>query len=181
MKAALSLILTEGIDKVSWRRIARAVDFSPAGLYEHFDDKDAIVTAIADEGLALLDQALRTVPQSSPLEERLVGLGLAYIAFARAHPGHFHLVFAMLPSRRHTTQQPATGAYAQVRDALQRGVDTGRIAPRATLDVEGLAYGFWGLAHGLAALQLTHLRGFDADFERADREVLACFVRGMTG
>jgi hypothetical protein len=42
-----------------------------------------------------------------------------------------------------------------------------------------MAYGLWVTAHGMAMLQQTHLRQFNADFVDHDRRVLEVYVRGL--
>lgn len=179
LDTTLEMIRAKGIDKVSWRSIARAVNYSPAGLYEYFENKDAIVAAIAQEGLELLDAALGAVERSQSVEARLIDMGKAYVRYAHDHPGYFHLVFSALPSGRRTREQPASGAYALVRDAMRDGIERGIFRAEGALDEEIMAYGFWGLAHGVASLQITSLEGFDADFQQADEEVFQVYLRGL--
>lgn len=199
LDTTLAMIREKGIDKVSWRGIARAVGYSPAGLYEYFDNKDDIVAALATEGLAFLDRAMRravgapagasaesrksaeSAPETSPraVEDRLLAMGRAYVRFAHDHPGHFHLVFSVLPSGRRSRAEPAVGAYGMVLEAVQQGIAEGTFVPRGDLDAEAMAYGFWSLVHGLASLQLTALRGFDADLAALDQDVILAFLRGL--
>jgi hypothetical protein len=44
------------------------------------------------------------------------------------------------------------------------------------LDAESVAYTLWSLVHGMAVLESTHLRGFDADFTRVHRVALEHLV-----
>jgi AcrR family transcriptional regulator len=179
METTLRLIVDDGLDKVSWRAIARAVGYSPAGLYEHFANKDAIVAALATEGMAILANGLERIDRSLHVEERVLEMGRCYLRFSREHTGHFHLIFAALPSRRRSRAQPASGAYRHLIDAIQDGIDEGAFRTTPSFDAEAMAYGYWGLVHGLASLQSTVLHGFEAEFEAADEAVLASFVRGL--
>ena len=52
------------------------------------------------------------------------------------------------------------------------------LALPAGSDLEEMAYSLWALAHGMAMLQQTHLRHFQADFSAVDRRVLEAFVQG---
>lgn len=181
LDTTLSMIREKGIDKVSWRGIARAVGYSPAGLYEYFDNKDDIVAALAAEGLAMLDRAMRRAVKNAPtsVEARLSRMGHAYIRFAHDHPGHFHLVFSVLPSSRRSRAEPAVGAYGMVLADMQLGIADGVFEQRDGLDAEAMAYGYWSLVHGLASLQTTALRDFEADLASLDDEVIATFLRGL--
>jgi len=179
LDAAREMIREKGIDKVSWRSIARAVNYSPAGLYEYFDNKDAIVAAIAEEGREILDTAMEEANRSQDVEARLIDMGRAYVRYAHEHPGYFQLVFSALPTGRRSLEQRASGAYALVRDAMRDGVDQGLFHAEGALHEEIMAYGFWGLAHGAASLQITSLKDFDADFQQADEEVFRMYLRGL--
>ncbi len=110
----------------------------------------------------------------------LVRIGLAYVRFAREFPEDFLLLFARLPSRRRsTTEAPGTRSpFALVLAAArehraQRGF-------RTKGGDEELAYAVWAQVHGMAMLQLTHLKGFGADFETADEQALRSLLAGWT-
>jgi len=157
------------------------IGHSPAGLYEYFGSKEEIVAAVAAEALGQLGGYLERVPASLPPARRLVELGLTYVEFARQHPEHFLLVFSSLVSRRASTQMPADARspYRIVQQAVRDGIDTGDFASRAGYAVEEIAYSLWAFAHGMAMLQQTHLRQFNADFKAADRHALETFLAGL--
>ena len=46
MNAARELFATEGIEAVSMRKIADAVEYSPTIIYQHFADKEALLHEI---------------------------------------------------------------------------------------------------------------------------------------
>ncbi|HEX5692844.1 MAG TPA: TetR/AcrR family transcriptional regulator [Roseiflexaceae bacterium] len=179
--AARALILEKGVEQLSLREIARRIGHSPAGLYEYFGNKEEIVAEVAAEAFAQLRLALERVPTGLPPAQRLVELGLAYVAFARQQPEQFLLIFSRLPSQRSSLEAPlsSNSPFALVRDAVQHATDTGAIVARAGYGVEEIGYSLWALAHGLAMLQQTHLRGFQADFTSADRRALEQFVAGL--
>ena len=45
LDAAMELVQEKGPDKLSMRELARRVDYSPAGLYEYYENKDEIIVA----------------------------------------------------------------------------------------------------------------------------------------
>lgn len=56
VSAARQLIVADGVDKLSARRLSKEIGYAPGTLYHHFDDLDAIVTAVnvgTLKGLAL--------------------------------------------------------------------------------------------------------------------------------
>jgi AcrR family transcriptional regulator len=176
LQAARALILEKSADKLSLREIARRIGYSPAGLYEYFGSKEEIVAAVAAEGFEQLHADLNRIPTGLPPTQRLVAIGLAYVRFAQQHPEHFMLIFSRLPSARTSLQTPAgaNSPYQIVLQAIQDGVDAGALP--ASYEVEVMAYSLWALAHGMAMLQQTHLRDFQADFLALDQRVLEALV-----
>lgn len=49
---AIRLADEEGLDRVSIRRIAKKLDGRPMSIYEHFDSKEELLSAMADEAVA---------------------------------------------------------------------------------------------------------------------------------
>lgn len=91
-----TLLLERGVDGFTLREVARAADYSPSALYRHFRNKDELVAAVAMEGLRVLGGFLMEVPETAPTDERLLGLGQAYLHFAHECPEYFSLVFNRL-------------------------------------------------------------------------------------
>ena len=62
--------------------------------YKHFRDKDALLVEVALLGTRRMEQQLRSVSGSGGTpRERLLAVGLAYIAFSRDHPDFFAIMF----------------------------------------------------------------------------------------
>lgn len=172
--AAARALVRQGHEDVSLRAVAARAGFSPASLYEYFDGKDALLGAVAEEASARLRKSLEQAIGAAPdPRSALVELGIAYVRFAKKHREDFLLLFSRLVSRQRGTADgvPAGSAYAVLRDAVGRALPDG--------PVDELAYALWATAHGMAMLQSTHLAGFQADFEAADRRTLTALVAGL--
>jgi AcrR family transcriptional regulator len=181
LDAALAIIAEQGPDALSLRGLARRVQYSPAGLYEYFDGKDAIIEAVCADGDQRLRSYLEQVPLGLPPGDYLVALGQAYIRFALQNEAHFTLMFARMPDGPSFTHADldADGTYAILLNAVQTAVDQELITVAVEPDAHAIAYGLWSLAHGLAVMQLTNLRNMDYDFWPADRLALETYVRGL--
>jgi AcrR family transcriptional regulator len=86
--AAIALISEEGISDLSLRQVARRVGVSHNAPYRHFEDKDALLAAVAEQGFQSLKVAMETAKQDIPLgtSQCLEAIGRAYVNFALAHP-----------------------------------------------------------------------------------------------
>jgi AcrR family transcriptional regulator len=174
LSAARELILEQGIERFSLRAVAERAGYSPASLYEYFEGKDELIATVAQEVAGRLDQRMAAVPAGLPPDRRLVRLGAVYVDFARSHPEDFLLLFHRLKSARKSAREPAGpgSPYARVLAAAHDGCQSGALRAAEGFGPEEIAYALWALAHGMAMLQLTHLKGYEADFEESDRKAL---------
>jgi AcrR family transcriptional regulator len=181
LDAARGLLVEQGVDGLSMREIARRIDYSPAGLYEYFDGKDAILAAICEEGNARLGSVMDRVPEGLAPEDRLVALGLAYLDFAFANAEHYKLMFATALSAP-ITKPPESGAdgpYGTLQNAIQHGIDMGAFTCRPNFGMQEMAYAAWALVHGIAMLRLTRLGREGPDIRKTDQALLSNLVRGL--
>jgi AcrR family transcriptional regulator len=169
LDAAIALIKADGADALTLRGAARAAGVSPAAPYRHFTDKDELLAAVAEEGFRLMTTGMRTAAAAHPDDPigALRACGLAYIAFARAHPAHFRVMFGRYVAKRaaHPDLREAAGeAFAQVEACILAGQNAGFVVEG---DVTSLAIASWATIHGLASLlvdgQLEERGGGDPD------------------
>ena len=182
ISTARNIIQAEGADRLSLREIARRIGYSPAGLYEYFENKEEIVQAVRLGAQERFNKALGQVPQTLPLAEYLVQLGLAYIRFANKYPQEFLLLFTYRRGHLDDTaaeQRLARESYALLGDAVERAVKAEEVHERAGFGVEEIAYGFWALAHGMAMLQVAYQRELSLEFLDADEMALRAFAHGL--
>ncbi|WP_345391745.1 TetR/AcrR family transcriptional regulator [Nonomuraea salmonea] len=93
--AARELAETEGWEAVTTRRLAEEVEYSQPVLYSHFKGKDAIVTAVALEGITDLAAELHAARTAAhDPAAALAGLSTAYVAFAEQRPALYEAMFS---------------------------------------------------------------------------------------
>ncbi len=180
LDTARDLVVEHGPDAVSLRMVARESGYSPASLYEYFENWDAILAELASRAMRLLNRELREVKNDDP-EEQLVHLGMAYLRFALDNPRDFLLVFSRMRSRRRSFNDavPSRSPYAPVLEAVERYGDAGGFKPDGDLNTETAAFGLWGLVHGIAMLRLVHLHDFEADFTPAVEGMIRAYLKGL--
>jgi AcrR family transcriptional regulator len=159
--AALKLVAKHGVEGFSLREAARAVGVSAAAAYRHFEDRSALLKALAHEGLARLalemEEAVATAPGAPGSPARaaaeLTGIGGAYVEFAVAHPAHFRVMFGPWCD---LGDELAPELLPRGRDPLQLLVDTldgmvraGAITAAAR---QGADVAAWSAVHGFASL-----------------------------
>ncbi|MEA3387848.1 TetR/AcrR family transcriptional regulator [Sphingobium sp. CCH11-B1] len=156
-------LLERGEADVSLRAVARAAGVSAMAPYRHFSDKSALMAAVALRGFAMMEAEAANADRGDDAAAALTAQGLSYIAFARAHPALFRLMFAddagmTLP------HDNCKGGYA----LMARRVE--QLAPDRA---EAGALACWGLVHGLATLALDGRLPPDPAGERAALDLMA--------
>src|SRR5437899_1233269 len=93
--AAFELVGEGGVEGLSVREAARRAGVSPGAPFRHFESRDALLAAVAEEAQrrfrAEIDRALAKAPAHDPLQ-RFRCLGLAYLNWAMRNPTHFEVI-----------------------------------------------------------------------------------------
>ena len=172
------LLVADGYDRLSMRRIAAAVGCSATSIYLHFASKDALTHALISEGMERLYSHLTAQTDPDPVA-RLEALCRAYVRFGLDNPEVYQILFQLHPARmeRFPAEQ-----YRRARRnidvfarALAAGEADGRLRAQPTPDVA--ANVMWTALHGLVSLRLAEridvrLAG-DAFVDAAIRQALA--------
>lgn len=104
---ARRVLLEEGYQGLSMRRLAKAVGCTATSIYLYFENKDALLHALIDEGMEHLNRELRGSIQDPSGDlapavgdpTRLESLCRAYLRFGLVQRAYYELMF-MLPAER---------------------------------------------------------------------------------
>ncbi|MFA9460666.1 TetR/AcrR family transcriptional regulator [Thiohalorhabdus sp. Cl-TMA] len=180
IRAGRSLVEEGGPDALTLRAAARRSGVSHAAPYRHFEDREALLAAVAEEGFAEFRDALTEAARAEHLPgDRVRAMGEAYVAFGRSRPGLFRLMFgpAVADKCRHPAlQKQARAAYRVIEEGVARAVaDNGTDPSVATMSV-------WALVHGLASLFLDGQGPpeLDTEPEALTRAVTEWFATAVT-
>ncbi|WP_414472994.1 TetR/AcrR family transcriptional regulator [Microvirga sp. M2] len=145
--AGRELVARDGPAALSLREAARLAGVSHNAPYRHFENREALLAAMAAAGFADLRDALLAAAEAPP-ERRLEELGKAYLGFALNHRSDFLLMFgSVLPIGQHSElRETAASAFDALRQAV--AADPSSTNP----EQEQRAIRAWALAHGLAHL-----------------------------
>ena len=101
VEQAVGLAREKGPDGVVLREVARRAGVSHNAAYRHFTDRDELLAAVSEYGMAELADAmakrLKAVRAKDPVERarrRLREVGRAYVHFALGEPGLFEVAFS---------------------------------------------------------------------------------------
>ena len=114
VEAALTLIADRGPHGFTMAEASKLADVSAAAPYRHFTGREDLITEMAYQGFELFADLLEYAykdGQPSPLAA-FEAVGRAYLAFARAHPGHYVAMFESGISPRATSELATASARA---------------------------------------------------------------------
>ena len=168
LDTARHLLVQEGYQNLTMRRIARAIDYSATSIYLHFDSKDALLHSLIHDGMMRLYEALEKTNQQvggGPVK-RLQALCRCFIEFGLDNPEYYEVMFLLRPERM---ERYPPEKYRKARrnldffaDALREGTDAGVFRVE---DARVSASTIWAALHGTVSLLLA-----DRVDVRIDRE-----------
>ncbi len=149
LEAALAILEQDGINGLTLRAVARRAGVSHMAPAHHFGDLQGLLSELAALGFRRFGAALGEA--AGP--DRLDAMGRAYVAFARANPALFRLMFR---SERLDAARPALAdGLSRASDLLTQaagGFVAGQGQP--ALAQVAAAVRAWSLVHGYAMLLL---------------------------
>lgn len=152
--AAETVLAERGADGFTLRECARRAGVSHAAPAHHFGDARGLLTAVAAHGFERMAARMRQARAGAahPADE-LIGVGLAYIEFAVAHPAQFALMARthVIDLADETLQRHADDTFGHLRETLA-AANAGVPLDEATFQTRLLLA--WSAVHGLAMLAL---------------------------
>ena len=155
LQSAIRLIAEVGPTAFTLREVARQAGVSHNAPYRHFQDKGALLAAVATQGYGeLTDAMLEAAGKESNVLDRLKRAGLAYVSFALRRPEHFTVMFdAPFSKQTHPEAADAAERAFSVLMSLVRGCqEKKQLMSGDPLDLALLA---WSMVHGIAKLAIT--------------------------
>lgn len=96
LEAAWQQVISDGWQSLSIRKIADAIEYSIPVIYNHFENKEAILLEFTKEGFQKLADTLQTVKDQYQIPaEQLEAMAHAYWDFAFDHKEYYQLMFGL--------------------------------------------------------------------------------------
>jgi AcrR family transcriptional regulator len=156
LEESMKLFVEEGFSKVSVRKIAERVQYSPTTLYLYFKDKNEILFHCCESGFGkMLEHNIALGLISDPIE-RLHQMGVNYLSFGLENPEYYDLMFIQeAPMAALIEMGAGWSSGDQALEALkmivQDAMDKGLLVPAK---VETVAMAVWSMVHGLVSLAI---------------------------
>ncbi len=189
VEVAKHLFAEGGLENITMRAMARVLGITPAAIYQHFPDKEAILAQIARDyfdSFIITLSAAKQLPEPR-LNQFRAGLKAA-IEHGLARPVEYRLVF-MTPilnlgmSHRlppdHVGEIPVMNgveAFGILHDVVLDLVEQGLILPG---DPNLLAESIWASLHGLICLLITHQSFHFTEKSKLINSQVELIIRGL--
>lgn len=151
-RTALSIISSDGIESLSFRKLADVLGSSHTKVYRYFPNKDALIREVRDYAFGQFAEALSdgfdTIKEPA---EQMRNAGYNYFLFAHNDPNAFQVLFDNFSPDQKIKGENQQKAWSLIRDPIAAAVNAGHLVG----DPDVLAYVFWGTIHGITALHHT--------------------------
>lgn len=156
IESALDILKEGTLADLSLRALARKAGVSQTAPYRHFEDKEALIAVLKEEGMRKLGEGMKELmkAEKDPLI-RLQKLGMRYVEFAEIYPAHFKVMFEY-----DLNDYDKYCALHDVSDhcfqCLQETVNECLVLPNARKIEPAVAqFAAWSMVHGLSVLLMN--------------------------
>lgn len=162
LAAARRILVAEGSSAVTMRRVAAAAGVTPMATYRHFDNREALLGAVADECFAELGEKWAQRAEITDFDTRFWRLLDDFLDFALGTPHLYaYMMIEHRPEARHFPDDFRAGSSPAfspimnavevgIRDGLLRDGDLAETTLALTAHVQGLIQLYLGARIGMA-------------------------------
>ena len=180
LQSAWQLVNEEGWQNLSIRKIADAIEYSVPVVYDHFENKEAILTVFNRRGFQLLGDTIQAAKEKhTEPRQQLEAIAYAYWDFAFEHKEYYQLMFGLgMPGCEELANVPELVSFISVlRSTIAEVIKQGHSNADAELKVRS----FWSMIHGLVSINLLappHAHG-GVTKDQMNRMILKDFITGF--
>jgi AcrR family transcriptional regulator len=157
LEAAERVLERDGLSGLTLRAVAREAGVSHAAPTHHFGDLTGLVSELAAIGFRQFNAAMAAACGAGTLpQEQIAARVHAYVAYAKAHPGMYGLMFRTerLDMKRPSLHEAATAAFAGLAGAIGASRHEHIEEEALSLDQAAAIARAWSLVHGFTMLLL---------------------------
>lgn len=180
-EAALAILVDEGADAVTMRRVATAAGVTPMATYKHFANREALLRTVADIGFQQVTETWGERGTGEDFEGRLYGLADDFLDFALGKPHLYH--FLVTDRREHVRRFPedfrdgGSPALSPVVEVVEMGMRQGVLRADDPLEV---TVAITANTQGLVQLYLGGRIGLsEQDFRALCKRTVARILDGL--
>lgn len=175
LQASRDLARKDGWLKVSIRKIAAAIEYTPPVIYEHFKSREAILIELEKEGFEQLKTKLEAAYKSEQkAENQLLAMSLAYWRFAFTHSDLYQLMFNL------EGNQSATYSTVSLKESGEAVIASIKAINPFETETEMLFFNWWAIVHGYVSIYMCgQLPGMKQKLEKHFEASIRRFIKGI--
>lgn len=157
LETAWQMAKEEGWQSLSIRKIADAIEYSVPVIYDHFENKEAILFEFGKQGFKMLAKKIQTAKEkSNDPAEQLKLIAHAHWDFAFKHKEHYQLMYGLgMQGCEVEKCLPEKTIFRKlVMEPIIKIIEKGK---NAKADPCLKYYTFWSIVHGL--ISIKNMRG----------------------
>src|SRR5437588_6216675 len=157
LKAAEKVLERDGLPGLTLRAVAREAGVSHPAPTHHFGDLSGLLSELAAIGFRQFNAAMAAADSRGPSPlDKAMARAKAYVAYARAHPGMYGLMFRTeRPDlKRPSLHEAASASFAGLAGSVGASRHEQIAAEALSLDQAAAIARAWSLVHGFTMLLL---------------------------
>lgn len=154
LNAAWQLVEAEGWQQLSIRKIADAIEYSVPVIYDHFENKEAILNEFTRRGFSLLSEAIaKAAAKHTEPEQQIEAIAEAYWNFAFSNKEYYQLMYGLgMPGCDSVKQMSELQEFTSL---LNKPISA-LIEKSGKKDINAFLKlnSFWSMLHGLISINM---------------------------
>ena len=154
LEASWRLVVNDGWQALSIRKIAEAIEYSVPVIYDHFANKEAILLELTRQGFQKLNLMLEEARlKSRDPKVQIEEMAHAYWDFAFKNEAYYQVMYGLgMPSCETVNQIPEMAAFSNA--ILEPIKELIALGPEPNVDPYLKLHTFWSMLHGLVSINM---------------------------
>lgn len=174
IETGIQMIIEEGVDQFSLRKLAARCHVSHTAPYKHFKNKEALLEEMIDYVMQDFSNEILRVAQASPKELCALEIGKRYVTYMLEHRDYFQLLFlgnkksivTIEDSKFVYEKGHPFGTFAEVATEILRDVI------KDEQKRNHIILHCWSTVHGLTHLMITGVIEYNGDISKLAESML---------
>jgi len=179
LNAAWQLVKVEGWQALSIRKIADAIEYSVPVIYDHFENKEAILLEFTKRGFRLLTTELNAAKdkESDPARQ-LEAMAYAYWNFAFEHKEYYQLMYGLgMPGCETVNRIEELKSFTSlIVSTIQKLAEASK---NSKIDRFLKLHTFWSMLHGLVSINMMNKEHKDELSTMVMKDFISGFLAGF--
>ena len=182
LKAAWQLVLEEGWQALSIRKIAEAIEYSVPVIYDHFENKEAILFELTRQGFQKLNENLtKARKRSSVPEKQLEAIAYSYWEFAFDNKAYYQVMYGLgMPSCETISQIVELKTFSDlILEPIKKLIASGN---NKQVDPFLKLHTFWSMLHGMISINMMNNNEAKEELNQmVIQDFIVGFISGIKG